>query len=138
MPELSPAAQLKKSKSKAEKPLAILVMTNQGVIQANSEQAEAFYVEVETLLRSKGFRVRRDPGEENTQPEDADIWVGHGTGCTCISNSGAPIKLFIKSNDFTVSDKIKSAIDQLGDKLKGKSQVKKLIQELIKDIISKG
>lgn len=58
---------------------AVLITGNPAYITGNP-QADAFYQELEDLLKGEGFDVSRDPGEPKTMPADADVWLGHSRG----------------------------------------------------------
>ena len=131
---LSPSAVLKKQKEDL-KPLAILVMHDPSVIAQDSENAEAFYTSIENILRSKGMRVRRDPGDPGTTPEIADLWIGHGTGIECLHGSGAKVKLMLQPLSFNFSNRVEDVLNQAINKLDPAAENKKILKELIRSLI---
>jgi len=133
---LSPNAVLKKQKEDL-KPLAILVMHDPSVIAQNSESAEAFYTSIENILRSKGLRVRRDPGDPGTAPEPADLWIGHGSGIDCLHGSAAKVKLLLEPLSFDFSARVEKVLNQAINKLDPTAESKKILKELIRGLLIK-
>jgi hypothetical protein len=59
---------------------AVIVKGNPRYIEGNPK-AEAFYKELEQLVRDAGYEPSFDAGEPHTVPdEDAALWVGHSRG----------------------------------------------------------
>lgn len=67
-------------------PTAVVVTGNPKYIE-NNVDAERFYSEIVSHLKSKGFSVRIDSGEPFTSPPKADLWVGHSMGADRLSDS---------------------------------------------------
>lgn len=67
------------AKSAAGKKTAIVIKGNPKFIEGNPE-ADRFYEGVRKILEDNGFAVSFDPGEPYTQPQPADLWVGHSRG----------------------------------------------------------
>ena len=73
------AKEKEKNTENVGKPLAI-VITDKAENVADNPAAEGFYAELETYLKSKGFRVRRSLGSESKPDYNAELWVGHLDG----------------------------------------------------------
>jgi|SRR3989338_9304631 len=58
---------------------AVVIKGNPKFVENNS-QADAFYKDLSDFLISLGYEVSFDEGEPYTQPQQADLWVGHSRG----------------------------------------------------------
>lgn len=61
------------------KKTAVIVKGNPKLIDGNTK-ADVFYNELKIFLESLGFEVSFDVGEPFTQPQNADVWIGHSRG----------------------------------------------------------
>jgi hypothetical protein len=61
-------------------PRAVIIKGNPAYIE-NNPKADAFYAELERLVRAAGYDPVFDAGEPNTSPdENAALWIGHSRG----------------------------------------------------------
>lgn len=58
---------------------AVLITGNPKFITDNPK-ADAYYQAVEDYLKDQGYSVSRDPGEPYTEPDPAQLWIGHSRG----------------------------------------------------------
>lgn len=64
----------------ASKPRAVIIKGNPAYI-TNNPKADAFYAELEKLVREAGYDPSFDPGEPFTSPDEkAALWVAHSRG----------------------------------------------------------
>jgi ribosomal protein S18 acetylase RimI-like enzyme len=68
-----------KTAAKKNKPTAVVIMGDSNLIEDN-KRAESFYEELGAFLEKLGFEVSFDEGEPYTEPEPADLWIGHSRG----------------------------------------------------------
>ena len=61
------------------KKTAVIIKGNPLYIEGN-EKATLFYHELALFLQSLGFETTFDAGEPYTQPQVADVWIGHSRG----------------------------------------------------------
>ena len=59
---------------------AVIIKGNPKYIDANKDLADRFYQALAARLTELGYAVEFDPGEPNTEPPKADLWVGHSRG----------------------------------------------------------
>jgi ADP-ribose pyrophosphatase YjhB (NUDIX family)/DNA-directed RNA polymerase specialized sigma subunit len=74
---------LQKNASSNEKPTAIIIKGNPKFIDEPEikPMADKYYNEIKKYLDEKGYRTSFNNGEPYTQPEKADVWIGHSRGC---------------------------------------------------------
>lgn len=58
---------------------AVVIKGNPKYVK-NNPKADRYYNEIKDYLEQKGYEVSFDPGKPYTQPEDADLWIGHSRG----------------------------------------------------------
>ena len=58
---------------------AVIVRGNPKYTENNS-QADKFYAAIHRILKQRGYSTSDDPGEPETMPPAADLWVGHSRG----------------------------------------------------------
>ena len=58
---------------------AIIVKGNPKYV-GNNLDADRFYNEIKEFIENLDYSVKFDPGEPYTQPEQADLWIGHSRG----------------------------------------------------------
>jgi hypothetical protein len=58
---------------------AVIITGNTKYLVGNQCAAD-FYSDIEDYLNYVGYDVSRDPGEPETDPPPADLWVGHSRG----------------------------------------------------------
>ena len=58
---------------------AVIIKGNPKFVE-NNPLADKFYNELKDFLTSLGYKISFDVGEPYTQPEEADVWVGHSRG----------------------------------------------------------
>lgn len=79
------------AKTAEDKKRAILITGNPKYIEGNP-QAAKFYSKVEKVLSQAGYDVVRNAGEPYTQPDEADLWVGHSRGADRLRFAGPGTK----------------------------------------------
>lgn len=65
--------------SGSKKPLAVLIKGNPKYVRGNPNAA-AYYDQLVSLLKDRGYRVLTNTGRPYTVPPDADVWLGHSRG----------------------------------------------------------
>lgn len=63
----------------AAKKTAIIIKGNPKFIK-NNNQAKSFYKKLKTFIEGLGYTVSFDEGKPYTEPEKADVWIGHSRG----------------------------------------------------------
>jgi len=79
------------AKTAEDKKRAILITGNPKYIEG-SPRAGKFYSKIEKVLAEAGYDVARNAGEPYTQPEDAELWVGHSRGADRLRFAGPGTK----------------------------------------------
>jgi DNA-directed RNA polymerase beta' subunit len=80
-PELVKRMEKFVKKASAASRRAVIIKGNPNFVEGSQKElAEPFYNELKELVEAQGYETSFDAGEPDTEPEPADLWVGHSRG----------------------------------------------------------
>jgi len=92
---------------------AVIIKGNPRYIE-NNKRADLFYEDLKNFLISLNFKVSFDSGEPYTQPNKADVWIGHSRGADRLRFADPEIKTI--SIGSTIENSINNKLDNFNEK----------------------